>query len=71
MARRKFAKLKALMFEQDVSQEYLAKKMGRCVTYLSRRMNAHESFTIEDMRVISAVLDIPREQWLDYFMEPA
>lgn len=69
--RRKFSKLKALMFEQDVSQEYLAKKLGRGVTYLSKRMNAHEPFTTQDMKVIGSVLEIPRERWLEYFMESA
>ncbi|MFR8012247.1 MAG: hypothetical protein ACLU8W_10900 [Clostridia bacterium] len=67
--RRKFSKLKALMFEQEISQEYIARQLGRGTTYVARRMNAHEPFTTEDMRIIGNLLDIPRSEWLDYFME--
>lgn len=71
MAKRKFSKLKARMFEQDISQQYLAKRLGKGITYLSRRLNAHEPFTTEDMQAIGLVLEIPRDQWLDYFIESA
>lgn len=69
MARRKFAKLKALMFEQEVTQADIAKAAGRSKTYIASRMTGREAFDLNDMRIIASLLDLPREKWLDYFME--
>ncbi len=69
MARRKFAKLKALMFEQEVTQADIAKATGRSQTYIASRMTGREVFDLNDMKVIASLLDLPREKWLDYFME--
>ncbi len=69
MARRKFAKLKALMFEQEVTQADIAKAAGRSLTYIASRMTGREVFDLNDMKVIAELLDLSREKWLDYFME--
>ncbi len=69
MARRKFAKLKAAMYEAEVTQADLARETGKGNTYITRRMNGHQPFDTEDMRKIGTLLHIDRAQWLDYFME--
>lgn len=69
MARRKFAKLKALMYEQEFTQQDAAQALGRGKTYLSRRMNGHEPFNFEDARILGELLNIPRTQWVEYFSE--
>lgn len=69
MARRKFAKLKALMFEQEVTQADIAKAAGRSQTYIASRMTGREVFDLNDMKIIAGLLNLPREKWLDYFME--
>ncbi len=71
MARRKFAKLKTAMFEAEITQADLARATGKGITYISRRMNGHEPFDLEDVRKIGMLLHIDRAQWLDYFMEGA
>lgn len=69
MARRKFAKVKALMYEQGITQFDIAHQIGRSGSYVAKRMNALASFTLEDVRMIGTMLSIPREKWLDYFLE--
>lgn len=69
MARRKFAKLKALMYEREVIQADLAEALGRSQTYIVVRMGGKEPWNLEDIQTIGAMLDIPREQWLDYFID--
>ena len=69
MARRKFAKLKALMYEQGVTQLDVASKIGRGPSYVAKRMNALASFTLADMCTIGTMLGIPREDLLLYFLD--
>lgn len=67
MARRKFAKLKALMYEKEITQLDVAHQIGRSGSYVAKRMNSQASFTLEDIRTIGTMLSIPREKWLEYF----
>ena len=69
MARRKFNSLKALMYEMEVTQDELSKRMGRSGTYINRRFTAKEPFDTEDIKTIAKELNIPKAQWLDYFFE--
>lgn len=69
MARRKFAKLKALMFESEITQKDLVGVIGRKTTYISHRMTGAEPWNLNDVRKIAEFLEIPREQWLNYFMD--
>lgn len=71
MAKRKFAKLKAAMYEAGLTQADIAQAMGRCCNYVNHRMNGHKPFNLEDVRQIGTLLHIDRAQWLDYFMEGA
>ncbi len=69
MARRKFAKLKALMYEREVVQADLAATLGRSQTYIVVRMNGKEPWSLDDVQTIGNMLEIPREQWLDFFID--
>lgn len=69
MPRRKFAKLKAAMYEAEITQADLARATGRGTTYIARRLNGREPFNIEDMKHIGAMLSLPRSAWLDYFTD--
>ena len=69
MARRKFAKLKALMFEQEVRQIDLEPIIGKGIAYIATRMNGQFPFNTREMQQIGDLLGIPREHWLDYFTE--
>lgn len=69
MARRKFAKLKALLYEKELIQADLAREVGRSGTYITVRMNGKEPWSLDDVQVIGKMLEIPREQWLDYFID--
>lgn len=67
--RKKFLKLKTLMFEKEITQEDIARQLGRGTTYVSHRMNGHEPFNTRDMKIIGDLLGIHSLQWGDYFIE--
>ena len=69
MARRKFAKLKNLLFERELTQDDAAEVLGRGTTYVSRRMNGHEPWNFDDAEKLGGLLEIPRAEWADYFTE--
>ena len=69
MAKRKYAKLKALMYEKDVRQIDLEPGIGRKIAYISTRLNGKEPWNTQEMEAIGTLLEIPREQWLDYFID--
>lgn len=69
MARRKFSKLKSLIYERETTQEELATLMEKSKGYLSRRLNAKEPFNTEDIKMLSNELKIPQTEWVEYFFE--
>lgn len=69
MRKRKFARLKGLLYERSMTQDDAARLLGRGRTYVARRMNGQESWTFEDAATLAGVLDIPRADWADYFSE--
>ena len=69
MARKKYAKLKARMFEMDIRQIDLESIVGHKIAYITTRMNGHAPWNTAEMKAIGELLDIPRDEWLDYFME--
>ena len=69
MAKRKYAKLKALMYEKDVRQIDLEPIISRKIAYISTRLNGKEPWNTQEMQAIGQLLEIPREQWLDYFID--
>lgn len=70
MARRKFNKLKTLMYELDVTQDDLVPVIDRSTAYISLRLTARRPWNTDEIQQIAAFLGIPREEWLDYFIEP-
>lgn len=69
MAKRKFAKLKALLFELEFTQEDVAQALGHGRGYVSARLNGHAPFTLADASKLAHLLDIPEEKWAEYFAE--
>lgn len=69
MAKKKYAKLKALMLEQDVRQVDLEPIIGHKIAYITTRMNGHAPWNTAEMKAIGEYLGIPKDEWLDYFME--
>lgn len=69
MARIKLAKLKALMFKDEITQADIAKAAGHSQTYVANRMTGREVFDLKVMKVIAKLLNLLRDKWLDYFME--
>lgn len=70
MRKRKFSKLKGLLFANSLTQEDVAQLLGRGRNYVTRRMNGQESWTFEDAAAMAGCLNIPRAEWADYFLEP-
>lgn len=70
MARRKFSRLKSLMYERELTQSDLTEVVGRGKTYISRRLNGKEPFNTEDIKIISDMLNIPLSECTEYFFEP-
>lgn len=70
MRKRKFSKLKGLLFANSLTQEDVARLLGRGRNYVTRRMNGQESWTFEDAAAMAGCLNIPRAEWADYFLEP-
>lgn len=70
MARRKFNKLKTLMYELNVTQDDLVPVIDRSTAYISLRLTARRPWNTDEIQLIAAFLGIPREEWLEYFIEP-
>ena len=58
MAKRKYAKLKALMYERDVRQIDLEPVIGRKIAYISTRLNGKEPWNTQEMQAIGTLLEI-------------
>lgn len=69
MARKKFIKLKTRMFQMGVCQSDLEPIIGRKKAYIDTRMNGRSPWNTAKMKAIGEYLEIPRSQWLNYFME--
>ena len=61
------AKLRGAMAACDVDCEYLARKLLRGVTYVSKRMMGHEPWTLAECYQIMDLLCIPHEKLPEYF----
>lgn len=69
MAKRKYAKLKALMYEKGIRQIDLEPIIHRKIAYIATRMCGKAPWNTAEIKAIGNLLGIPRDQWLDYFME--
>lgn len=64
---RPHAKLRGAMTAADIDCEYLARKLLRGVTYVSKRMMGHEPWTLAECYQIMDLLCIPHDQLSEYF----
>lgn len=64
----RYTKLKGRMFELGVTQIALQKVIGRGQGYVTARINGHKPWNAAEMARIGAYLEIPKDQWADYFM---
>lgn len=67
MVRFTHAKLKGRMKELNVRQIDLAKELGMSLSTFSLRIMGVHYFTQSDIAKMIKVLDIPKEQVVDYF----
>lgn len=63
----KWNKLKGRMFERGITQTDIVKAIGRGVNYVCTRINGHKPWTIDEMEIIGELLEIPRDELIDYF----
>lgn len=69
MQRIKWTPLKGRMYEYDVSQLELAKAIGKGLTYTSARINGHKPWTLDDMKVIGKLLNIPEPELIPFLSQ--
>lgn len=62
-----YDKLRGRIYEKYGTQEAFAKVLGISGNSLSLKMRCLTGFSQEDIRVISELLDIPREEYAEYF----
>ena len=63
----KWNKLKGRMFERGITQTDIVKAIGRGVNYVCTSINGHKPWTIDEMEIIGELLEIPRDELIDYF----
>ena len=69
MAARRWSKLKGRMFECGVTPAELMEITGRGQTYISARINGFMPWSGEDIQKIGNLLEIPRTDWVEYFID--
>ena len=62
-----FYKLRFDLGEKEITQEELAKALGRSVGYVNRRLAGTASWTLSDAYRILDILDKPDSQLMEYF----
>ncbi len=64
----KKSKLQTLLFARDITQPEIAEAIDKGTSYVSHRVTGKKPWTTKDMEIIGKILEIPREEWLDYFI---
>ncbi len=67
MKKYNYSKLLGRIRERDLTQEQLAKAIGKNKSTISAKVNNQFSFTQEEMDAICKVLDIPSDEIGAYF----
>lgn len=62
-----FFRLRMKMAEQDVTQQELGKRIGRSASTVSAALCGKIGWDSRDIPKVARALNIPREEWLDYF----
>lgn len=65
---RHYTKLKGKLFEMGITQKELQPIIDRGQVYITTRLNQHKPWTGEEITKLGEYLEIPREQWPDYFL---
>ena len=68
---RLYHRLKCKMFEQEVTQEDMAKEMGVSRTFVSRRMNGKDQWELDVVYKVCDMLEIPYTEIYTYFPKGA
>lgn len=68
MSKRKFLQLRVAMMQRDLDGQTLAAMAGMSANSLSNKLRGIYPFTAEEMRNIASILNIPPEQYFDYFV---
>ncbi len=64
---RPFKELRKLMYADGIDQEYIANRIGRCCTYVSKRMRGTAPWDMFDVYSLCELLEIPLDQISVYF----
>lgn len=64
----KYTKPKGKMFELGITQKDLQGIVGRGLAYITVRINGHKPWSGDDMEKMGKYLELPNEQWADYFI---
>lgn len=64
---KKKSKLQSRLYTWGVNQSEIAEAIGKKLTYVSHRVTGKKPWTMEEVQIIGKMLEIPREEWLDYF----
>lgn len=64
----RYTKLKGRMFEMGITQLELQPVIKRGQAYITMRINGHKPWNAQEIVKPGTFLQIPREQWPDYFM---
>ena len=60
-------KLKGVMAEHGLSATSLSKKIGKNKTWLTRRLNSEVKLKIDDIKMLSSVLNLTTDEILNIF----
>lgn len=64
-----YKKLRLIMFENDITIQELAKRIGVSNTYMSNRLNGKHPFSMDNVYAICKLFSIPYEEISTYFPE--
>lgn len=64
---RAYRKLRALLFEKELTQQHLAKKLGRSKAYMSDRFSGKMPFDLDEAYSICDLLGLEYNQIPEYF----
>lgn len=64
---RKYRALKTKLFDLEIDQKELARKLQRSATYVSERMAAKRDWGLEDVYVICDLIGVPYQEIPVYF----
>lgn len=68
---RMFKRLRVRFVELDMKQGEVADAAGMAHSTMTARMKGYQPWTSWEIQRVAEVLNIPREQYGDYFFEPS